>query len=194
MRQPSTILVTGASGALGKRFVRERLNTTDQTLHLLMRPKGATSAEARVRKFLAADGLDHHLGERVQVIEGDITRPMLGLGPEELERPGEEVEDFYHIAALTALNAEDDRSRRLNVEGTAEALKVADHLTRFGRLERFFYFSTAYVAGSHRAVHAREDELVSEPAHANAYEATKYEAEGMVRRALAEGLPATIFR
>lgn len=194
MRQPRTVLVTGASGALGKRFVRERLRMTEQKLVLLIRPKGVVSAESRIRKMLAADGLDHLMGDRVEVIEGDITQTSLGLGDDERDRLREEVDDFYHIAALTALNAEDGRSRRFNVEGTAEALRVAGDLAGKGRLDRFFYYSTAYVAGSNRAVHAREDELVPDPVHANAYEATKYEAEGMVRRAMGDGLPVTIFR
>ena len=39
-----------------------------------------------------------------------------------------------------------------------------------------------------------EDELSELPAHANFYESSKYEAEKNVRKAMAAGLPVTIFR
>lgn len=48
--------------------------------------------------------------------------------------------------------------------------------------------------GSLAALHALEDDLTATPAHANFYESSKYEAERLVRRAVAEGLPATTFR
>ena len=73
-------------------------------------------------------------------------------------------------------------------------MKLARDLKERGRLERFFYFSTAYVSGSRQTYHAKEDELPERPVHANFYESSKYAAEKKVRAAMAEGLPVTIFR
>jgi thioester reductase-like protein len=63
-----------------------------------------------------------------------------------------------------------------------------------GKLDRFYYFSTAFVAGSKHSYRAMEDDLPTHPVHANYYEASKYEAEMCVRDAIRRGLRATIFR
>jgi len=193
MSRPRCLFVTGATGALGKRFLRERLETTDDEVILLVRPKGRLTAEARARKILAAAGLEGPAAGRVEVVEGDVTEPGLGLGAADLGAL-RRADEFHHIAALTDLSGDEEKFRRANVDGTAEALRLAGDLCANGRLGRFFYFSTAYVPGSRRPYHATEDELAPDPAPVNAYEASKHAAEGLVRAAMAEGLPATIFR
>jgi thioester reductase-like protein len=194
MHPDARILVTGATGALGKGLVRELLATTGQGLVLVVRGKGRLSPEDRVRRMLAASGLDGMLGTRVEVLEGDVTRPDLGLSVEERARLRREVVAFHHVAALTALSGAAEPFRRVNVGGTVEALRLAWDLFRNGRLQRFVHVSTAFVAGSRGVGHVMEDELIPGPDHANAYESTKHEAEQLVRRASAEGLPTTVVR
>ena len=82
----------------------------------------------------------------------------------------------------------------MNVEGTENALDIAWSLRNEGKMERFDYFSTAYVPGSLKDCVSKEDELPEMPAHANHYEASKYNAEKTVRRAMHRGLPVAIFR
>lgn len=186
------LLMTGATGALGRRLVLDLLDADDRPLYLVARRKRIHSARERVRRLLASGGREAELGRRVTVLEGDVTRP--GFGLDDRDRLRREVGTFFHVAALTDLNGSADRCERINVGGTTEALRLAADLCERGVLERHVHFSTAYVAGSLRPMHAMEDALPPDRAFANHYEASKYEAERRVRGAIAEGLPAAIVR
>jgi long-chain acyl-CoA synthetase len=188
------VFLTGVTGTLGKEIVKAFLTESEDKLFLLIRRKNRYSHWDRARKILSVNGLEAYLGTRVHVMEGDVTSPRLGLEKEDFEILLREVEEFYHIAALTALNGNRTDCYSVNLGGTEEALKVARELQEFGRLKRFFYFSTAFVAGSRQTYCAKEDELPQAPAHANYYEESKYAAERRAREFLREGLPVTIFR
>ncbi|HXV28651.1 MAG TPA: SDR family oxidoreductase, partial [bacterium] len=194
MKNKRSIFLTGVTGTLGKEIVRMLLTTTEHKLFLLIRRKSRFSHWDRARKILSEHHLEPYLGTRVQVMQGDVTLPDLGLNADDFAILRREVQDFYHIAALTALNGSREECYAVNLGGTVEALELAKKLGKTGRLERFFYFSTAFVAGSLQTYCAKEDELPGEPAHANYYEESKYHAESKVRETMKEGLPAAIFR
>ncbi len=194
MAETKNLFITGVTGTLGKELIRELLRTTNDRLVVLIRGKNRLSAEDRLRKILSLQGLEAEAGQRIQAVEGDITQPGFGLAPEVRDRLIRETDRFFHIAALTALNGSREDCFRINLGGTLEALKLAWRFYREGKLERFFYFSTAYVAGSLQTYCSKENSLPEQPAHANFYESSKYESEKRVREALAEGLPVTIFR
>ncbi|HTL46757.1 MAG TPA: SDR family oxidoreductase [Verrucomicrobiae bacterium] len=194
MKSKRNILITGITGTLGKEMLQELLLTTEDRLFLLIRRKSQLSHWARVRKILAPLGLETLLGTRVQVVEGDICQPQFGLQAHDLHLLLHNVDHFFHVAALTSLNGTEEECRKINIGGTQEALKLAWLLKREGKLERFFYFSTAFVAGSRQTYCSSEDELPGHPAHANFYESSKYEAETAVRQAMKDGLNVTIFR
>ncbi len=192
--EPRNIFMTGATGVLGRGLIREILTTSSDSLYLLVRRQRTRSHWARIRKILAESDLEIYLGTRVHVIEGDVTFPNLGIPEGDREILLKKVTHVFHVAALTTLNASQADCERINLGGTVEVLKFAWDLKKRGRLERFFYFSTAYVAGSRQTYCSQEDELPAKPAFANFYESSKYAAETCVRRALDEGLPVTIFR
>ena len=79
---------------------------------------------------------------------------------------------------------------RVNVEGTRNVL---DAITRCRGLERLHYFSTCYVSGRYAGPFGEDDLEVGAPFN-NYYEETKHDAEAEVRRRMAAGLPATIYR
>lgn len=188
------IFLTGVTGALGREILKELLTTTNDFLFLLARPKNRLSAENRLKKILESSGLDSFYLSRLKIFEGDVTSPNLGLSEVARQELASQVDLIFHIAALTALNGSREDCERINLKGTEEVLKFANLCRRSGKLKRFFYFSTAYAAGSLQTHCSLEDELPAEPAHANHYEASKYAAEKKVREAMKEGLPATIFR
>lgn len=189
-----TLFITGVTGTLGKEFVKELLLTTDYRLNLLIRRKARYTHWDRARKIFASYGLERYLGTRVHVFDGDVTLPSLGLQKDDLDTLRATTQEFFHIAALTALNGSEEDCQSVNVGGTRHALEIAWDFRKNGKLERFFYFSTAYVAGSRQTYLSKEDGLPEQPAHANFYESSKYAAETSVRKAMKEGLPVTIFR
>ena len=77
----------------------------------------------------------------------------------------------------------------MNLEGTRLVLDLARGARH---LERLHHFSTAYVSGDREGV-ILEDELDMRQGFDGAYERAKFQAERLVRRAMAE-LPATVYR
>lgn len=188
------LFITGATGSIGRELVRIFLEKTEDHLFLLVRSKNEDSHESRIEKLVAKMGLNGNSRARIHVLPGDVTQPGLGLHPEDWNRVVRDVDEFYHIAALTNLGAEWEEAETINLKGTVHALDLARAIAAEGRLQRFFYFSTAYVAGSLTPLHSLEDDLPENPVFANPYEATKFLAEKKVREESAKGLPTTIFR
>lgn len=188
------ILLTGVTGAVGQDVINELLASSNDTLFLLIRHNKRLSSRERARRLLARYGYEGVLGARVHVFDGDVTDLRFGLEKADIDILRDNITDFYHIAALTSLNAEEKLCNRVNVGGTKTALQLAWDFYSNGALQRFHYFSTAYVVGSRQTYHSYEDSLPEKPKFANFYESSKFIAEKKVREEMGAGLPATIFR
>jgi thioester reductase-like protein len=189
-----TLLLTGGTGVLGRVLIREVLDSPDNRILAVVRRSQGTDQEQRLRKIVRDEGVGHEIGPRLEVLTGNLGIANLGLESRRLASLRHEVDWFLHLAALTDLTGDRDHLFRVNVEGTRRVLQLAWDLYRYGRLSRFGYFSTAFVAGSRQDWRAPEDEMCPHPAWANAYEESKYAAESLVREATAAGLPAMIVR
>ncbi|MCS1383871.1 SDR family oxidoreductase [Lysinibacillus sphaericus] len=125
----------------------------------------------------------------IQIVEGDITLPNLGLANQLIQEIVPQIEVFWHLAAVYDLAVPRDIAWKVNVHGTA---MVNDFVRTLPHLKRYMYFSTAYVAGTREGV-LRENELIRPKAFKNYYEETKYEAEHRVEDLKSE-VPITIIR
>lgn len=125
----------------------------------------------------------------IRLMEGDITKPGLGLEPEDNLYLQNKTIIFWHLAAIYDLAVPRDLAWKVNVEGTESVNRFVSGLSG---LERYMYFSTAYVAGSREGV-LREDELIPPDKFKNFYEETKFEAEVLVKETKKD-LPVTIIR
>ncbi|WP_234412133.1 SDR family oxidoreductase [Nocardioides sediminis] len=181
------LLMTGFPGFLGSALLPR----------LLARRPGARAvcvvqpshlAEARDR-LDAIEAAEPHVAGRVELVEGDVVAPGLGLSRTD-EELLEDVTEVWHLAAVYDLAVDEEVAHRVNVVGTDRVLDVCRTLPR---LKRLHHVSTCYVSGRHDGV-MREDELEMGQEFRNHYESTKYDAELLVRRAMAAGLPATIYR
>ena len=126
---------------------------------------------------------------RIELFEGDITLPNLGLGDAELAAISLYTQIVWHLAAIYDLAVERKVAWKVNVHGTAH---VNDFVRTLPKLQRYMYFSTASVAGR-RYGRLLETELIRPPAFKNYYEETKYEAELRVEDLKLE-VPLTIIR
>ncbi len=176
------VLVTGWPGFIAKRLVR----TLAAKLH---RERDRLVLFTRARHVAAARAELDALGIPGEVMEGDVTRIHLGLSGPEWKSLTAEVTRIWHLAALYDVGAPALEVRAVNVDGTRNALELARAARR---LRRYDHFSTAYVSGDRQGV-ILEDELEMGQRFHDAYERSKYEAELLVRRAMAE-VPATIHR
>ncbi|MGC3996989.1 MAG: SDR family oxidoreductase [Anaeromyxobacter sp.] len=175
---------TGFPGFLGMELLPRVLRRRPEDRALcLVQPKFAELARQRVAELARA----HPDTEgRVIMVEGDITKPGLGVEPG-TER---EVAEIFHLAAVYDLAVPRQLGFAVNVGGTRNVLDFAE---RCPALSRFQYVSTCYVSGRHAGPYAEED-LDKGQVFNNFYEETKYLAEADVRARMRGGLPATIYR
>lgn len=183
----SLLLMTGFPGFLGSALLPRLLarRPGDRAL-CVVQAQHLSTARQRVREL----EVDHpDVTGRIDLAEGDITRPGLGLdGP--ARGALDSVTEVWHLAAVYDLAVPPEIARRVNVDGTAEVLALARSLPALRRLQ---YVSTCYVSGQY-AGEFGEDALDEGQRFRNHYEETKFEAELLVRKAMADGLPATIYR
>ncbi|MCM3610643.1 SDR family oxidoreductase [Planococcus sp. MERTA32b] len=144
----------------------------------------------RVKAEKEAARIQEETGCRpLRIIEGDITKQGLGLKQEDLACLADKKIIFWHLAAIYDLAVPRDLAWKVNVEGTKF---VNEFVSGLLDLERYMYFSTAYVAGKREGV-LREDELIRPEEFKNFYEETKFEAEVLVEE-MKKNYPVTIIR
>lgn len=177
---PGTWFVTGYPGFIARRLVAQISEAAPGArIYALAHPR----LEREARR--AAEAVHN-----VQVFTGDVADMHLGMQGEAWRTLADEVTDIFHLAALGEAGDGKPELERVNVEGTRNALELAQQCER---LRRFTHFSTAYVSGDRAGVIA-EDELEMGQGFRNAYEETKFRAEQWVRRAATRGLPVTVVR
>jgi nucleoside-diphosphate-sugar epimerase len=179
------ILVTGATGFLGKETVRQLLDNTGHHLYLLIRAKQGKAAEERLKWINAS----HR--SRVTCIEGNIESADVFQHAKDRKFCEENINEILHLAASVEFS-ESKRKEivRANLEGTSNLLGVAKG---FKRLSCFNHISTAYVAGNRFSPEVIHETALDKPAagYKNPYEESKHQAEQLV---INSGLPWTIMR
>jgi len=192
-KNPPTVFLTGATGAIGSRVLEHYLQRGSRVL-ALVRPREGQSPQERVTALLEQAKLSAEQRKRVTAIAGSIEERGCGLDRADRRRVVAAADLFIHSAAVTHLGATAEECHRANVVGTEHALELALAAHRGGRLQRFAYISSYAASGTARSGYFAEDSLPAQPAFANEYERTKYEAEIRVRAALGGVLPIVIFR
>jgi thioester reductase-like protein len=172
------VLLTGATGFVGREILSRFLARGDRHVYALVRADNDDDAAAR----LPAD-------ERLTAVAGDIEQSGLGLSNGRAEQLRREVGTVLHCAASVSFDLPLPESRRVNVEGTRN---VVDFARSCRELDRLSYVSTAYVAGEPGRLF-REDELAVGQRFRNPYERSKFEAE-LALRSEGAGLPLQILR
>jgi len=182
----ATIFFTGFPGFLGSALLpRVLARRPEDAAVCLVQARFADVARARIEtleaQFPAVRG-------RIQLVEGDITQPGLGLA----DGPAIQVDicEIYHLAAIYDLSVSREAGMRVNVDGTRHTVDFAQAVPR---LERLHYVSTCYVSGRHVGIFSEADLTLGQRFN-NFYEETKFLAECYVQERMRAGLPTTIYR
>ncbi|HEX4327523.1 MAG TPA: SDR family oxidoreductase, partial [Burkholderiales bacterium] len=104
---PKVVFLTGATGVLGGRLLKDLLQSTSSRIYCLVRGTDPIHCEARVRSFLRVydkDGaLDQAFLARVVILQGDVTQDRLGLSKPAYAELQSRTDITIHAAANTSL-------------------------------------------------------------------------------------------
>src|SRR5919109_2684814 len=176
MTVPSTVLLTGATGALGPPIVAE-----------ILRRRGTVIALVRPSREMPRLDIEPELGQ-LDVISGDLKRRDGALSVEDRRMLSGRVTHVLHLAAETRFSLDLPEALSGNLHATHVLLRLAQD---FDRLQGFGFASTLYVAGT-RTGDILEQEL-EETGFVNTYEQAKFETERALRARMKE-LPIAVYR
>ncbi|TXH16242.1 MAG: NAD-dependent epimerase/dehydratase family protein [Mycobacterium sp.] len=203
-----TVLLTGATGFLGRYLALEwleRMDLVDGKVIALVRGKSDADARARLdATFGSGDPklLAHYqalAADHLEVIAGDKGEANLGLSQEVWQRLADEVDFIVDPAALVNHVLPYSELFGPNALGTAELIRIA--LTT--RIKPFAYVSTIAVGGGVAPGKFVEDADVRvmsavrsvDDSYANGYGNSKWAGEVLLREANDLcGLPVSVFR
>ncbi len=165
--------VTGATGFIGRHLI-EQLLEREGTVYALVREGSRGRLDALAQRLGGED--------RIVPVQGDLSKP--GLGAEDF---GEQIDHMFHLAAIYDMEADEESSRKANVEGTQHAVEFANA----HGVGCFHHVSSLAVAGRYEGLF-REDMFDEGQKLDHPYFATKWEAEKVVREQLE--VPRRIYR
>jgi NAD(P)-dependent dehydrogenase (short-subunit alcohol dehydrogenase family) len=160
--------VTGATGFIGRHLV-ERLLQREGTIYALVR-EGSRGKLDEMASRLGA-------GDRIVPVPGDLAKPALGA-----EGFDERIDHLFHLAAVYDMEADEEASRRANVDGTRHVVEFA----KAHDVGLFHHTSSIAVAGRYSGLF-REDMFDEGQELDHPYFSTKWEAEKIVRDGIPEG-------
>jgi amino acid adenylation domain-containing protein/thioester reductase-like protein len=202
-----TVLLTGATGFLGRYLALEwlqRMDLVDGALICLVRANSDEDARRRLEKTYDGDPelLAHFqelAADHLQVLAGDKGEPNLGLDDQTWQRLADTVDLIVDPAALVNGVLPYSELFGPNVVGTAELIRLA--LTT--KLKPYTYVSTANVGDQIEPSAFTEDadiRVISptrtiDDSSANGYGTSKWAGEVLLREANDLcGLPVAVFR
>ena len=216
---PRTVLLTGATGFLGKVALFEMIRRRDELnlagVIVVVRARGTRTAADRFQKEVATSpcfaSLPRDWSEIVRVLDGDLATPGFGTAPAEQEMLAA-VTHVVHSAAAVSFTLPGAVAARANI---STSLNLLEATRACPLLQRIVYVSTAYVTPHHNGKIAealvtlpaparellatlesgtkKDKDVLALTGHPNTYTMTKAIAEHMV----AEGrgnVPLTIVR
>jgi amino acid adenylation domain-containing protein/thioester reductase-like protein len=195
LREPERIFLTGATGYLGTFLLHDLLRQTRAEIFCLIRSVTVEEGKSRLRKSLETYGLwDESLGERIMVVPGDLSRPLLGLSQEQFDQLTVRTDVIFHNGALVNMMSPYEALKAANVFGTREVLRLACQ----SKTKPVHYISTVSVFDvanrNDSAAILEQDSLDHGGRRVGGYAQSKWVAEKLVVMARDRGLPVAIYR
>jgi nonribosomal peptide synthetase MxcG len=112
---PGHVLLTGATGFVGRHLLGRLLERSDATIHCLVRAENARAAQERLSSR----------SERVVSVAGDLSLPRFGLPESAFQELAERVDTVVHCGADVSRLRGYRNLREVNVRSTEELLRLA---------------------------------------------------------------------
>ena len=151
------VMLIGVTGFIGKVWLASMLMDLPDVkrIHLLIRRQKSNPGERRFEKMIEdspvfdplferyGDGLSTYLREKVEVVEGDVTQPGLGLSPEAARTLQKNLDLIVNSSGLTDFNPDLRDALATNTDAAVNVLEFVRGSDHAGLL----HLSTCYVAG-----------------------------------------------
>ncbi|MEH6530434.1 MAG: SDR family oxidoreductase [Photobacterium frigidiphilum] len=161
--------ITGATGFIGSHLL-QRMAKRPGVFYVLARSE---SSEKKLQDLIEKHAFPQ---DKFHTVRGSITESNLGLSTENIKHLTGKITHFFHLAAVYDLEADENDLMRANVEGTENALRLAERI----QAGCFHHVSSIAVAGLFRGWF-REDMLEQATDLEHPYFKTKHEAEKLVQ-------------
>lgn len=172
------ILVTGASGFIGKRLVKDLLSHNHE-IFLLVRPQSKKKVTNTFN------------GCNVRIIEGDIEKTDILSNISSMSEDLDGIECVVHLAALYEIEASLTEAYMMNVVGTQNIINFIQNMKS---IKFFHYFSTYAVNPCTKGTVSEDFLTKGESAFNDNYSKTKNDAEHLVRRRVPSHITTVIHR
>jgi long-chain acyl-CoA synthetase len=165
------LLFAGSTGFVGKvtlSMLLSRYGETLDKLYVLVRKGSAPSAERRfydkvatsepfqpLRDTYGEAGAMEFIRRKVQVLDGDITDPLMGLTREQADELTGKVHAIINCAGLVSFNPSLEVGLNVNTHGAKNAVDVA---LRWA--VPLVHMSTAFVAGNRSGLVFEDEEVL----------------------------------
>ncbi len=172
------ILITGATGFIGKRLT-DKLLARGHEIFVLVRRQSLEKAQ---RIFAGKDQVHLILGD---VANNDVLDTMKGV-----ETLPDDIESLVHLAAIYDLEVSLSSAYANNVVGTQNIIYL---MQRMKQLKYYHHISTYAVSGLYDGEFG-EDQIDTNVEFSDFYARTKMQAEYLVRNALMKDTKVRIYR
>lgn len=194
-REPSHILLTGATGFLGTHLLNDLLNQTQANIYCLVRASNLEQGIEKIQKSRERYLLyNQPISNRIIPVLGDLSQPFLGLTSDKFRELASKIDVIYHNGASTNLVYPYSALKAVNVLSTQEVLRLACII----KVKPVHFVSTVGVFSSdtyeQNTVVREQDELPDSESLCEGYDRSKWVAEKLVMTAYSRGLPVYIYR
>jgi len=119
------VLLTGATGFVGRYLLHEIFETSDVDVHCIVRASSPEEGLERVKRSLREFSLWNDAYEaRLHIILGDLAKPKLAIPHEEYVLLCEKIDKIYHSATYMNHLADYAFLKGVNVGGLKELLRL----------------------------------------------------------------------
>lgn len=186
-----SILLTGASGFVGRYTLAQLLKETDLTVYCLVRADNQAHASLKVKQSLQKARLwDVEFEHRIRVVIGDLAKSRLGLSDENYQMIANKVDLIIHCATYMDHLAQFDQMKAANVSSTVELIALQQH----GVPKRMVFVSTTAVLKQPGLADENTPLDTQKHVQGQGYVATKWASELLIKQAQQRGFDISVVR
>jgi len=196
MDVPTSVLLTGGTGFVGRFLLAELMQTTSAKIFCMVRERSPERAYSRLRGTLISHGLwSRGIEQRLVAIPGNLREPRLGIEPAMHHRLIDDLDCIYHCGASMNHLETYTMAKPANVDGVRELIDMATQ----GKPKLINHVSSLSIfcnppPGRTRIVY--ENNVIDHEEHSlsSGYATSKWVADKLLLNAIERGVPCNIFR